>query len=86
MLDRAFWVTWYDLPAEGREKYLEWLHGSFIPKMLKKPGFLHAAHYQSEIKIKPEARLNQLNDPDFPRGNQFMLVFGGAEPHVFAHP
>ena len=78
MLDRAFWVTWYDLPAEGREKYLEWLHGSFIPKMLKKPGFLHAAHYQSEIKIKPEARLNQLNDPDFPRGNQFMLVFGGG--------
>ncbi|MEI7682618.1 MAG: hypothetical protein WCK07_24720, partial [Betaproteobacteria bacterium] len=86
MQDRAFWVTWYDLPATGREKYLDWLHGSFIPKMLKKPGFLHAAHYESEIKIKPESRLNQLNDPDFPRGNQFMLVFGGVEPHTFAHP
>ena len=86
MSDQALWITWYDLPADGREKYFDWLHGSFIPKMLKRPGFLHAAHYQSEIKIKPEARLNQLNDPDFPRGNQFMLVFGGKEPHTFAHP
>jgi hypothetical protein len=86
MSDQALWITWYDLPVDGREKYFEWLHGSFIPKMLKRPGFLHAAHYQSEIKIKPEARLNQLNDPDFPRGNQFMLVFGGEAPHTFAHP
>lgn len=86
MSDHAIWITWYDLPADGREKYLDWLHGSFIPKMLKRPGFLHAAHYQSEIKIKPEARLNQFNDPDFPRGNQFMLVFAGEQPHTFAHP
>ena len=26
-----------------REAHLKWLHESYIPRMLKKPGFLHAA-------------------------------------------
>ncbi len=85
MTDEALWVTWYDLP-DGRVRYLDWLHGSFMPKMLQRPGFLHAAHYAAEAKIKPEARLNQLKDPNFPTGNEFILIFGGENAHTFARP
>src|SRR5450756_2854312 len=43
--DRGLWVTWYDLPAEGRDAYLSWLHGTYLPALLKRPGILWAAHY-----------------------------------------
>jgi len=33
ILDRAFWITWYDLRVEGRDAYLSWLHGSYTPKV-----------------------------------------------------
>ena len=85
MPDRALWITWYDLPAASRDPYFEWLHGSFIPKLLQRPGFLHAAHYAA-ADVKPQARLNQLHDPNFPKGNQFILICGGENAHTFARP
>ena len=47
-LDRALWITWYDLPPEGRAEYLEWLHGTYIPLILAREGVRWAAHYASE--------------------------------------
>ncbi len=41
--DRGIWITWYDLPAEGREAYFSWLHGKYLPGILKRPGYLWAA-------------------------------------------
>ncbi len=48
-MDRALWITWYDLPDAGRDAYLSWLQGSYIPKLLEKPGILWAAHYASDV-------------------------------------
>ena len=28
--DRGLWITWYDLPEEGREAYVTWLHGCLL--------------------------------------------------------
>jgi len=84
-LDQAIWATWYDLPDEGRDAYFTWLHGTYIPKLLKQPGFLHAAHYAS-ANVAPQSRLNHADNPTLPTGNDFILLFGGENAHVFAHP
>src|SRR5260221_13899542 len=43
--DRALWISWYDPPVDGRDAYLSWLHETYVPRLLKRPGFLWAAHY-----------------------------------------
>src|SRR5262249_21990037 len=43
--DGGLWITWYDLPDTGRETYLSWLHEKYLPALLKRPGYLWAAHY-----------------------------------------
>ena len=83
MLDRGLWITWYDLPTAGRDKYLAWLHGTYIPKLLKKPGLLYAAHYVS-AKIPPASRLRHTDDKSVPAGNDYILIFGGETAHAFS--
>lgn len=82
MADRGLWVTWYDLPAEGRDAHLAWLHGTYIPKMLKQPGVLHAAHY-ANAKVPPNPILRHTTDASVPTGNDYILFFGAETPHAF---
>ena len=58
-MDRGLWITWYDQPEQGREQYLQWLHNDYMPRMLKRPGWVWGAHYaevpnsiSEEIKAK----------------------------------
>lgn len=82
MNDRGIWVTWYDLPEKGREQHLQWLHGTYIPKILKKPGMLWAAHY-ANAKIPPAPRLRHTDDPSVPTGNDYIMFFGAETVHAF---
>ena len=86
-MNSGFWISWYNLPEEGREEYLAWLHGSYIPMVLKRPGVLGAAHYASEanppISGAP-GRLRNVVDASVPRGDRYILVFGGKTPYAFA--
>ena len=50
-MDRALWISWYDLPDNGRDAYLKWAHGTYIPSMIRRPGFLWGAHFQSEAAV-----------------------------------
>ena len=74
-------ISWYDLAVAGREAHLEWLHGTYIPKMLRRPGVLWAAHYASE-KLTLPPRIRTTTEP-VPAGNDFILLFGGASSHAF---
>ena len=88
-MNSGFWISWYNLPEQGRDKYLAWLHDSYIPMVLKRPGVLGAAHYASEsnVRISGEAgRLRATPDPKVPQGDRYILVFGGATPYAFANP
>jgi hypothetical protein len=90
-LNRAFWITWYDLPAEGRDEYLAWLHGVYIPEVLARPGIMWGAHYTSEENVVPlgggagrvrhHAALNTV-----PNGDRFILMFGATDAHVLVNP
>lgn len=89
-MDKALWITWYDLPDSGRDDYLSWLHGSYLPRMLERPGYLWAAHYASLDKTQFRRRSTgpkfTTEDPDVPRGDRYILIFGAADTAVFGHP
>jgi hypothetical protein len=90
-LDRAYWIIWYDLPAQERDAYLAWVHGSCIPKMLALPGVAWGAHYASEANVAPlgggKGRVSRhASAAEVPQGDGYILMFGAAEPHVFADP
>lgn len=91
MPDRAYWINWYDLPETGREAYFEWLHGSYMPKVLAWPGVLWGAHYQAEKNVVPlgggKGRVTRhASHDEVPDGTQFILIFGASEPYAFADP
>ena len=88
-MDRVLWITWYNLPKQGRDAYLSWLHGTYIPEMLKRPGYLWAAHYASldEVKIIRSGRvLVKEKDPVVPAGDRYILIFGAKDSVVFGNP
>jgi len=87
-VERALWITWYGLPAEGRDAYLTWLHGKFIRKILRRPGVLWAAHYAALPQPLPaggKPRLRHTDDPAVPTGNGYILIFGGKTAHAFCN-
>ena len=82
-MDRGISVAWYDLPENGKEQYLEWLHGTYIPKLLKYPGVLWAAHYKSDESIKPLPRLRHTKEK-LPEGYRYILILGAKDAHAFS--
>jgi len=89
-VDRGIWATWYDLPDDGAQTYLDWLHNHYLPQMLARPGYLWAAHVQNVMTPGREANINQrlvhTTDPAVPDGNHYLLLFGAENPHVFMYP
>ena len=87
-LAHGFWITWCNLPDQGRDEYLAWLHGTYIPRLLARPGVLAAAHYASEPESHGarKGRVTQTTDPTVPAGDRYILIVGGANPHVFVDP
>ncbi len=85
-MDRSLCITWYDLPAQHRPAYLEWLHGSFLPRQLQKPGVLWAAHYECERTPDPVHKILSYAADAVPAGNDYILVIGASHAHAFAPP
>jgi hypothetical protein len=92
-LDRALWITWYDLPQAQREVYLDWLQASYVPRVLERRGVLWAAHFRSEANPRQSGvpagapgRLRHTDDPAVPCGNAYILLFGAEDAHAFADP
>ncbi|MGZ8197083.1 MAG: hypothetical protein ACXWVP_01930 [Burkholderiales bacterium] len=91
MLDRALWVTWYNLPDEGREEYLAWLHETHLPALPKRPGFLWASHYASlgegaKVPRRTSGQKFTTTDPKVPKGDRYILLIGAANADVFGNP
>ena len=83
--DLGLWVTWYDLPEAGRSDHLAWLHDTYIPRLLKQPGYLWAAHYSS-IADPTASRVKHTNDPAVSTGSAYILVVGAEDSNVFGNP
>jgi hypothetical protein len=90
-MDRGLWISWYDLPDDRRDDYLSWLHASYLPGLLERPGFLWAAHYacvskESRPATQRESSLNHTDDASLPTGSRYILLAGAAHANVFADP
>jgi hypothetical protein len=83
--DRGLWITWYDLPDNGRNAYLSWLHESYLPALLKRPGYLWAAHYATR-DAETRADLHHVEDPKVPTGFRYILLIGAKDAGVFGNP
>ena len=91
MLDRALWITWYDLPDGVRDSYFAWLNDTYIPGLLARPGFLWAAHYASlgegkQVPRRTSGEKFTTKDPSVPKGDRYILLVGGKDAHVFGNP
>ena len=87
--DRGLWITWYDLPEEGRDAYFSWLHGTYLPGLLKRPGYLWAAHYASqdlEGGAENATRYHHVDDPKVGKGYHYMLLIAASDASVFGDP
>jgi hypothetical protein len=87
--DRGMWITWYDLPMEGRDAYFSWLHGTYLPGLLKRPGYLWAAHYASqdlEGGAANSTRYKHVDDPKVGKGYHYMLLIAAMDANVFGDP
>ena len=88
ILDQALWISWYDLPESGRDAYLAWVEKTYVPALLKRPGFLYGAHYRSVTPpgVPGGGRLSHTKDPSVGTGNAYIMVFGAEDAHAFARP
>jgi len=85
--DRGLWAAWYDLPGEGREAYLNWLHGTYLPALLERPGYLWAAHYETREREGGGAtEIQHTTDPKVGTGYHYILLLGAADADVFGNP
>jgi hypothetical protein len=87
--DRGLWITWYDLPTEGRDAYFSWLHGTYLPALLKRPGYLWAGHYASgelEGGADNAKRYKHVDDPKVGKGFHYMLLIAATDANVFGDP
>ena len=86
--DAGLWITWYDLPAAGRDAYLSWLHGTYLPQLLKRPGYMWAAHYATREQpgSAPRSDIHHVQDPKVPSGFRYILLIGAKDAFVFGNP
>jgi hypothetical protein len=90
-MDRAIWITWYDLPSDSCDDYLSWLQDCYLPGLLARPGLLWASHYEC---VKKESRpathreiaLHRTKDASVPAGSRYILLAGARHANEFANP
>ena len=89
-MDRGIWAVWYDLSEERADEYISWLHEVHIPKALKRPGYLWAAHVKNIVTPEREERIrgvvHHTDDASVPTGVQYLMLFGALSPNAFLDP
>ena len=89
-MDHGIWATWYDLADDKRNRFMDWLHGTYLPHLQQRPGFSWVAHYRNEGGGPAMRHLsnNVLTRPEEDIGNagQFVVIVGAPSPHTFLAP
>jgi hypothetical protein len=89
-MDQGIWATWYDLEAEDRDAFVQWMHEHYLPSLKMRPGFAWVAHYQSEgggpAMRQVRDTLIVRPDDDIGSGSQYLMLAGAPSPHTFLNP
>ncbi len=84
-VSRAIWGIIYDLPAEGREEYLDWFHDVHVGEKLARPGYTWAAHYEV-VSPSGEPATSQGTGAAGPGELGYIALFGGTDTGIFFNP
>ena len=93
--DRAYWISWFNLPditEEKRHEFFNWAYESYVPKVLKREGVLWGALYASEAKgsftpLGGGGRISHKKNPrGVPVGDRYILMFGAADIYALVNP
>jgi hypothetical protein len=88
-MDQGIWATWYDLPDDDREIFIDWLHNEYLPELKMRPGYAWVAHYEN---TRGGPQMQQVGDiverpsEDIGSGTQFLMLVGAPSPHTFLNP
>lgn len=83
-MDNGIWAVWYNLDPATRESHLDWLHGTYLPRIVTHPGVAWAAHYRCDEDDYTDRRdLLVHTSDDIPQGTQFICLVAAASPHLF---
>lgn len=90
-MDLGIKAVWYDLPQEGREEYLSWLHGTYLPAVRQLPGRIWAAHYEisgggAALFDDKKDRMTRADAGEVGGGKDFLMLIGAGSPHAFFKP
>jgi len=91
MMDLGIRAFWYDLPADRKEDYIQWLHEKHLPQILTRPGLLWAAHYEltgggEGMKKVQESVVRYVDDPEVGQGTGYLLMVGAPNTDIFFNP
>jgi hypothetical protein len=80
----GIWAVWYNLGEAGREAHLDWLHGTYLPDMVARPGIMWAANYRVD-EDEYRDRRNQLTHTSerIAQGTQYICMIAAASAHQF---
>jgi hypothetical protein len=90
--DRAYWISWFDLPDEKRFDFFTWAYESYVPKVLDRGGLLWGALYASEAKdtftpLGGGGRISHKKNPKgVPVGDRYIMMFGAVDAYALADP
>ena len=89
-MDQGIRAVWYDLPEDSKDSYIEWLHDTYLPEILGRPGILWAAHYEvTGGGAHMDVIANHLEHVDIEgvgKGKDYVMLIGAGSPHVFFKP
>ena len=86
-MDKGIWAAWYDVDADLRADFLDWMHRDYLPRLAASGHLAWVAHYQSqaagEATEQLKASVLRRPDEDVGSGTQFLLIAGATSPHAF---
>ncbi len=85
-MDTAIKAEWYDIDDADRKGFLDWLHGQHLPALQARPGHIWIGHYNRAPRTSTSTARVDTDDPNVPRGSQYLLVTAAASPDVFFDP
>lgn len=89
-MDSAIWATWYDLPPERVDEYLDWAHNDYLPKLQGRAGYVWAAHYKTIPRTphfdKIRKVLARADVPGLGTGCQYALLVGTVNALTLFNP
>lgn len=85
-MDEGIWAVWFDLDKKVKASHLKWLHQTYLPDIIARPGIAWAAHYELHPEIYAEKR-SRLTHTDEPVGQalQHLVLVGATSSNVFFH-